>query len=265
MRDAGPDPFLSRRLALVRDLEAAGIHDPGVLAAFASVPRERFVPPELVPRAYDDSALAIGRGQTISQPYIVARMTELLGLRREPAGTVAAGAGSSQGSGPPGELAPGRTSTTRDMAPPGPGLSGRTPAALRALDVGTGSGYQAAILAALGIDVVSIERDLELSESARERLTRVGLASRVRCVVGDGSEGWPADAPYDGIVVAAAAPHVPEPLVAQLADLGRLVIPIGPRDQQTLYVVTRVGGRVDERRYDPCVFVPLIGRFGFEF
>ncbi|MGO9179459.1 MAG: protein-L-isoaspartate(D-aspartate) O-methyltransferase [Candidatus Limnocylindrales bacterium] len=230
MQSSGPDPFLSRRLALVRGLEAAGIHDPDVLAAFAQIRRELFVPPELVARAYDDSALGIGHGQTISQPYIVARMTELLGLRQ-----------------PPAEATPDGT-----LAVP------------HALDVGTGSGYQAAILAALGIDVVSIERDAALSEAAVERLVRVGLAGRVHCVVGDGSEGWSSGAPYDGIVVAAAAPRVPEPLVAQLADLGRLVIPIGPRDLQTLYVVTRLGDRVDERRYDPCVFVPLVGQFGFE-
>jgi protein-L-isoaspartate(D-aspartate) O-methyltransferase len=224
VHEPGPDPFLARRLALVRELEIAGIRDPDVLAAFAGVPRERFVPPDLVQHAYDDSALGIGRGQTISQPYMVARMTELLELTR-------------------------------------PGLLG--PMARRALDVGTGSGYQAAILAALGADVISIERDPGLSASAEARLREVAPGHVVRCVHGDGSEGWPDGAPYDGIVVAAATPQVPEPLLAQLADAGHLVVPIGPRDHQWLHVFTKHGGRIEERVSEPCVFVPLVGRFGF--
>ena len=136
--------------------------------------------------------------------------------------------------------------------------------ALRALDVGTGSGYQAAILAALGVDVVSIERDPGLSKSAEARLREVGLGRPVRCVLGDGSEGWPNGAPYDGIVVAAATPQVPEPLLAQLADGGRLVVPIGPRDHQWLHVFTKRGERIEERVSEPCLFVPLVGRYGFE-
>ena len=219
------DPFLARRLAMVRDLQASGARDPEVLAALGRVPRERFVPPALVNHAYDDSALGIGRGQTISQPYIVARMTELLDLagsrRREPS------------------------------RPP------------RALDVGTGSGYQAAIMAAMGVLVVSIERDRELSDAAADRLVATGFGEQVLCVVGDGSEGWPPGAPYDAIVVAAAAPQVPEPLVAQLADGGRLVIPVGTRDFQVLHVVTRVGTQLEEQSFDPCMFVPLLGRYGF--
>ena len=222
---APEDPFLARRLAMVRDLQAGGTRDPDVLAALGRVPRERFVPPDLVNHAYADSALGIGRGQTISQPYIVARMTELTDLagcrRRDPS---------------------------------------RAP---HALDVGTGSGYQAAVMAAMGVLVVSIERDRELSDAAADRLVATGFGDRVLCVVGDGGEGWPAGAPYDAIVVAAAAPQVPEPLVVQLADGGRLVIPIGTRDFQVLNVVTRVGTRLEEQSFDPCMFVPLLGRYGF--
>jgi protein-L-isoaspartate(D-aspartate) O-methyltransferase len=219
------DPFLAPRRAMVRQLAAAGIADPDVLAAFERVPRERFVPPGAARFAYDDSALGIGHGQTISQPYMVARMTELLAvaerLRRDPSRPV------------------------------------------RALDVGTGSGYQAAILAALGAEVVSIERDPELSAAAAQHLAASGLGARVRCVVGDGSAGWPEGAPYDAIVVGAGAPHVPEPLVAQLADDGRLVVPVGPHASQVLCVVHRQGARLEERELDPCVFVPLVGRYGF--
>ena len=219
------DPFLARRLAMVRDLRTTGPRDPDVLDAMARVPRERFVPPELVRYAYDDCALGIGHGQTISQPYIVARMTELLEL---------------------------------------PALRRADPSRRpRTLDVGTGSGYQAAVLADLGADVISIERDAGLSELAEERLGSLGFGDRVRCVVGDGTEGWPDGAPYDGIVVGAAAPEIPDPLVAQLAENGRLVIPIGPREYQALTVVTRSGRRIEQRTYDPCVFVPLVGRHGF--
>ncbi len=222
---ADEDPFLARRLAMVRDLRTTGPRDPEVLDAMARVPRERFVPPELVRHAYDDCALGIGHGQTISQPYIVARMTELLGL---------------------------------------PALRRRDPSRRpRALDVGTGSGYQAAILAELGAEVVSIDRDAALSRLAEERLAALGFDDRVRCVVGDGTEGWPDGAPYDGIVVGAAAPAIPDPLVAQLADNGRLVIPVGPREYQVLTVVTRAGRRIEQHTYDPCVFVPLVGRHGF--
>jgi protein-L-isoaspartate(D-aspartate) O-methyltransferase len=110
---------------------------------------------------------------------------------------------------------------------------------------------------------VSIERDRELSDAAADRLVATGFGDRVLCVVGDGGEGWPAGAPYDAIVVAAAAPQVPEPLVVQLGDGGRLVIPVGTRDFQVLHVVTRVGTRLEEQSCDPCMFVPLLGRYGF--
>ncbi len=240
MSEATPDRFAAARAGLLAQLQSAGIHDPAVLAAFARVPRERFVPPDLVEHAYDDEALGIGHGQTISQPYIVARMTELLRL-------------------PPAARA--------DAAPPVRPNDPRIPRqdfAVRALDVGTGSGYQAAILAAMGVEVVSIERDAELSAAAERRLREVGLGDRVECVVGDGTEGWPGRAPYDGIVVAAASPQVPPPLLDQLASGGRLVIPIGPRDHQSLHALSRVGDAVEDRVLDPCVFVPLVGRFGFQ-
>jgi protein-L-isoaspartate(D-aspartate) O-methyltransferase len=199
-----------------------GIRDPLTLAAMAEVPRERFVPQALQRRAYEDGALSIGGGQTISQPYIVARMTELLGLSRVL---------SNEGANPP-----------------------------IVLDVGTGSGYQAAILAQLGAVVVSIERDPELADAARQRLADLGYD--VTVIVGDGSEGYAASAPYAGIVVAAAAPIVPPPLVDQLGDGGRLVIPIGGRELQHLTVVERSGTKVSEHQADACVFVPLLGRHG---
>ncbi len=203
-------------------LQTRRIRDPAVLQAMARVPRERFVPPSLAERAYEDGALGIGRGQTISQPYIVARMTEAL------------------------ELSPWQASHSDQ--------------AVAVLDVGTGSGYQAAVLAALGARVTSIERDPELAEEARQRLGELGF--HVDVVVADGSFGWPAEAPYAGIVVAAAVGSVPEPLIEQLADGGRVVAPVGHRTQQTLKVVQRAGDRRREESLEPCVFVPLVGRFG---
>lgn len=219
-----PDAWAERRARMVADqLADRGIRQSEVLAAMGRVPRERFVDPALIGRAYDDAALGIAGGQTISQPYIVARMTEELDL-------------------------PGWRSRH----------AGRIP---RVLDVGTGSGYQAAVLAAMGADVIGIERDDKLAHTAEVRLHELGW--RVRVVTGDGSEGWPQDAPYAAIVVAAAAPSVPPPLLDQLADGGRLVVPVGTRSHQELRVVRRVGDRVEWRVVEPCVFVPLVGRHGF--
>ncbi len=203
-------------------LEARRIRDAAVLEAMGRIPREWFVPPSLAERAYEDGALGIGRGQTISQPYIVARMTEAIQLSAWQA-------------------------THPDERPD-------------VLDVGTGSGYQAAILAAIGARVTSIERDPELAEQARRRLAELGF--EVDVVVGDGSFGWKAAAPYVGIVVAAAVGYLPEPLIDQLADGGRVVAPVGNRMQQTLKVMQRVGDSYRERSLEPCVFVPLLGRFG---
>src|SRR5450759_1437341 len=204
-----------------RQLRGGGIRDERVLAAMAQVPRELFVPAESVARAYLDGALPIASGQSISQPHMVAHMTELLDVR--------------------------------------PGM--------RVLEVGTGSGYGAAVLAALGARVISMERLPELAEAARSRLAGLGLglglAEAVRVVVGDGSLGCPADAPFDGIIVTAAAPRVPAALPAQLADGGRLVVPVGMRARQELVLVVRRGDSFEERDCGPCVCVPLIGEGGF--
>jgi protein-L-isoaspartate(D-aspartate) O-methyltransferase len=204
-------------------LERRGIHDQTVLRAMRSVPRERFVPPDLVARAYEDGALPIGSGQTISQPYIVALMTEALAL--------------------------GAWSEAHD---------GQRP---KVLDVGTGSGYQAAVLAALQADVVSIEREPELAERARDRLEELGY--EVKVIVGDGSAGAPDEAPFAGIVVAAAAPDVPPPLVDELEADGRLVIPIGSRLDQTVTLVQPRNGGFSRTPIETAVFVPLLGEHGF--
>lgn len=202
-------------------LRRRGVRDPDVLRAMALLPRERFVPPHATALAYADEALPIASGQTISQPYIVARMTELL----EP-------------------------------------TSG-----MKVLEVGTGSGYQACVLAAIGCRVISIERHEDLANEARARVDSVirelGLPGGVTIVVGDGSLGYAPEAPYEGIVVTAAAPRVPPTLLTQLAEYGRLVVPIGPRMRQHLIQVARHGERLDERDEGPCVFVPLVGSEGY--
>jgi len=217
------DESLRARTRMVSEqLSRRGIRDRATLAAMGLVPRELFVPLELQGRAYHDGALSIGRGQTISQPFIVARMTEALRLDQ--------------------------MGWPWTDAPPA------------VLDVGTGSGYQAAVLAQIGARVTSIERDGALADAARERLERLGYA--VEVVVGDGSRGYDANGPYAGIVVGAAAPSVPPPLIEQLADGARLVIPVGSRDLQRLTVVRRHEGRLEREVIDACVFVPLVGEHG---
>jgi protein-L-isoaspartate(D-aspartate) O-methyltransferase len=214
-----PDRTSEARARMVRaQLRDRGIKNPGVLAAMGSVPREAFVPERERGEAYQDGPLPIGAGQTISQPYMVARMTELL--------HVAAGA--------------------------------------RVLDVGTGSGYQAAILAEIGCHVTSIEREPDLAAQAAIRLAHLGYGAGVEVRTGDGTLGDPDGAPWDGIVVAAAAPAVPGALRHQLADGARMVIPIGTRREQALIVVERHGDETREWSDGPCVFVPLIGAEGWE-
>jgi protein-L-isoaspartate(D-aspartate) O-methyltransferase len=193
-------------------LRERGVCCSRVLSAIARVPRERFVPEELRELAYADRALPIASGQTISQPYIVALMTDALELE-----------GSEH-----------------------------------VLEIGTGSGYQAAVLSQLARSVVSIERHAELSAGAAAVLDELGCRN-VELVVGDGTLGWPARAPYDRILVAAAATHVPPALVEQLAEGGTLVIPIGASDGQMLEAYHKVGGRLHAEPLSGCRFVPLVG------
>jgi len=208
----------ARREAMVRSqIEGRGVSDARVLAAMRTVPRELFVPAHLAGAAYDDRALPIGCDQTISQPYMVAVMTEALGL---------------------------------------------TPGS-RVLEVGTGSGYQAAVLSHLAGEVISIERRPELATEASARLASLGCAN-VRVIIGDGTQGHPEGAPYDAVLVTAGAPQVPQPLTDQLSDGGRLVIPVGSPREQGLVIIERRGTELVQRSGEACVFVPLVGRFGWD-
>ena len=198
---------------MVRHLRRLGIRDPRVLEAMTQVPREEFVRDADRDAAYGDHALPIAEGQTISQPYVVARMTELLDVRPEH----------------------------------------------HVLEIGTGSGYQAAVLGELAKDVVSVERHRSLAEGARERLARLGY-DNVRVIHDDASLGYPAEAPYDRIIVTAATPSIEPALSAQLAPGGRLVAPVGDEEMQEL-VVRDSRGR--EEHHGAVRFVPLRGRAGF--
>jgi protein-L-isoaspartate(D-aspartate) O-methyltransferase len=213
-----PEPdFAALRAEMVeRQLARRGIRDPRVLAAMGRVPRELFVPFEARRSAYEDQALSIGFGQTISQPYMVAATCDLLGL-----------------------------------------VGGE-----RVLDVGTGSGYAAAVLAELAAEVVTIERLPELAERAREALVAGGYG-RVDVRVGDGSKGVPARAPFDAIAVAATAPRLPPSLYEQLASGGRIVLPVGALYDQRLVLVVRTPAGPSERRSVACRYVPLVGAEGF--
>ncbi len=208
------DAVHSRRRALMvaTQIEPRGIGDPAVLGALSRVPRERFVPPELAEHAYTDRPLPIGHGQTISQPYIVALMTE----------------------------------------------AARPRSGMKVLEIGTGCGYQAAVLAEIVDEVFTIEIVAELGETARRNLGETGY-SNVRQRIGDGFAGWSEEAPFDAILVTAAPPEIPPPLLAQLAVGGRLVIPVGG-DRQELVVVTRTAEGFSRRELIPVRFVPMTGR-----
>ena len=209
---AGADPFEAARLRMVADqIEARDVRDPLVLEALRRVPRHEFVPESLRDAAHEDRPLPIGHGQTISQPYIVAAMTELA----------------------------------------------RPRAGARVLEVGTGSGYQAAVLAATGVEVYSIEIVEPLAREAAATLARLGF-ERVQVRHGDGYRGWPAAAPFDAIVVTAAAPRIPEPLLEQLRPGGRLVIPVGDAWQE-LEVHVRTEAGVEVEKIFPVRFVPMTG------
>ncbi|HEU5410990.1 MAG TPA: protein-L-isoaspartate(D-aspartate) O-methyltransferase [Candidatus Acidoferrales bacterium] len=211
------DDWAARRRAMVEEqIRKRGVKSGVLLEAMMRVPRHLFVPEELASRAYEDRALGIGEQQTISQPYMVASMTEYLELRGDEG----------------------------------------------VLEVGTGSGYQAAILAELAREVITVEQNVALAESARARLDSLGYRN-VRVEIGDGTFGWPEAAPFDGILVAAAAPAIPQPLVTQLADGGRLIIPVGASDKQMLMRVRKRGGEITQEKLFPCQFVPLLGRYGW--
>lgn len=211
-RGGGQDDAARRRRMVDRQIRGRGIEDGRVLRALQEVPRHLFVRRGERDRAYQDCALPIGHEQTISQPYIVARMTELL----EP----------EEG--------------------------------LRGLEVGTGSGYQAAVLAACGVEVFSIERIEALSDRAGEALLRAGYADRVHLRVGDGSRGWPEEAPFDRILVTAGADELPDPLRRQLADGGVAVAPVGGRTTQWIRRYRKRADGWETEEYDAARFVPLI-------
>ncbi len=212
------DQRAGERNAMVdTQIAARGVRNPRVLRAMRTVPRHLFVPAGYEGAAYRDAPLPIGHGQTISQPYIVAVMTELL------------------------EISPGD----------------------RLLEVGAGSGYQAAVLATLGAEVITIERIPEVAALAEENLRKAGVHG-VRVVVADGSEGYPPGAPYQAVLITAATPRVPEPLISQMAEGGRLVAPVGGRDIQELVRLVKRGDRVESAYFGGVVFVPLLGRHGWE-
>jgi protein-L-isoaspartate(D-aspartate) O-methyltransferase len=211
------DTFGGYRARLVETLRGLGIQNLAVLKAFAETPRHLFVPEAVRHRAYEDSALPIGAGQTISRPYTQARYLEVLRL------------------------------------------TGRE----RVLEIGTGSGYQTALLGALADQVFTIERVRALAEAARESL-RAAAVGNVSILVGDGTLGWSAYAPYDAILVAAGGPQVPPPLIEQLGPSGRMLIPLGERGAQVLTLVERSADGLRQTPLDGARFVPLLGEHGFD-
>jgi len=206
-----------RREMVQSQLERRNLKDRRVLEAMRKVPRHRFVPEQSRGEAYEDHPLPIGEGQTISQPYMVAIMTELLELRG-------------------GE---------------------------KVLEIGTGSGYQLAILAELAREVFSVERWGPLADRSRARLRELGYRN-IEIRTGDGTLGWPERAPFDGIIVTAGAPKIPPPLLEQLSEGGRLVIPVGEERHQELCRVVKEGGGTRKEYFGGCVFVPLVGEHGWD-
>ncbi len=205
------------RKKLVEQLRERGIKDERVLRAIEKIPREEFLDKHFLHQAYEDNALPIGEGQTISQPFTVAFMTDALEIK----------------------------------------------AGDKILEIGTGSGYQAAVLAELGARVYTIERHMALAESAAKRFER--FKYRIVSRTGDGTRGWPDFAPYEGIIVTAGAPDVPESLTKQLSpNGGRLLIPIGDRATQTMYRIVRMGDELKGEELSSFKFVPLIGKEGWE-
>ena len=212
------DKFKQLRKEMVElQLIKRGITDKGVIDAFREIPREMFVAEDLKNSAYMDSPLPIREGQTISQPYIVALMTESLSLSKE------------------------------DII----------------LEVGTGSGYQAAILSKIVKKVYTVERNPSLAEASKKALKELGIKN-VSIKTGDGTIGWPEHAPFDGILVTAAAPYIPEHLKSQLKEGRNMVLPIGGKSFQDLVVVTKINGELEEETLCGCMFVPLIGEQGWE-
>jgi len=208
--------FEDERKEMIDLLRERGVTDERVLTAMMSIERHQFVTAPFLNRSYEDTALPIGKAQTISQPYTVAFMTQELQTRH----------------------------------------------GMKVLEIGTGSGYQAAVLAELGCRVYTIERHLDLLNSARKVFEKCGY--RIVSRSGDGTVGWTEFAPYEGIIVTAGAPEVPEPLTNQLADGGRLVIPVGDLTGQQLRIITKVNGKFETKETHGFKFVPLIGKKGWE-
>ncbi len=210
--------FKNLRKEMVQyQLRSRGIKDERVLQAMETVERHLFVGEDLRGNAYDDSALPIGEGQTISQPYMVAIMTELLELKGDE----------------------------------------------KVLEIGTGSGYQAAVLSLLAKEVFTIERIASLALKTDEKFKSLGY-SNIHIVTGDGTLGLPEEAPFDGIIVTAASPKIPDTYIMQLKINGRLVIPMGSRYSQTLYKIKKTQSGINISESTPCVFVPLIGEEGWD-
>ena len=213
-----PYPRSEERKNMVeRQIAARGIHNPRVLEVMEEIPRHLFIPAPYDRSAYDDNPLPIGNGQTISQPYIVALMTELLQLKESD----------------------------------------------NVLEIGAGSGYQAAVLSLLAWRLTTIERIPSIANIARNHLNALGVTN-VDLIVGDGTLGYPENAPYDGIIITAATPEIPRPLIEQLADGGTLVAPVGGQDYQELVTLKKRGGTITKEHHGGVRFVPLIGKHGWE-